>query len=113
MLKTLKNNLFFRVFILTIFPLHVCINKKEGSIINNVSEFPFIKVLNRVAYGYRNFIHYKKRMMIHFKFKAQETNSEKIHFISLKKLIKLVETLPAVSASSVVKVNGCAPHTLI
>ena len=35
-----------------------------------------IKVLNRVAYGYRNFSHYKKRIMIHFKFKAQETKSE-------------------------------------
>ena len=28
-----------------------------------------IKVLNRVAYGYRNFYHYKKRILIHFKFK--------------------------------------------
>ena len=35
-----------------------------------------IKVLNRVAYGYRNFSHYKKRIMIHFKFKAQVTKPE-------------------------------------
>ena len=34
-----------------------------------------IKVLNRVAYGYHNFSHYKKIIMIHFKFKAQEANS--------------------------------------
>jgi len=26
-------------------------------------------VLNRVAYGYRNFSHYKKRIMIHCKLK--------------------------------------------
>jgi len=29
-----------------------------------------IKVLNRVAYGYRNFMNYKKRILIHFKLKA-------------------------------------------
>lgn len=34
-----------------------------------------IKVLNKVAYGYRNFYNYKKRILIHFKFKAIETNS--------------------------------------
>jgi len=34
-----------------------------------------IKVLSKVAYGYRNFYNYKKRIMIHFKFKAIETNS--------------------------------------
>lgn len=34
-----------------------------------------IKVLNRVAYGYRNFSNYKKRIMIHFKFKAEIPNS--------------------------------------
>ncbi|MDY0407903.1 transposase [Virgibacillus soli] len=28
-----------------------------------------IKVLNRVAYGYRNFNHYKNRIRIHFKLK--------------------------------------------
>ena len=33
-----------------------------------------IKVLNRVAYGYRNFSNYKKRIMIHFKFKSVETS---------------------------------------
>src|SRR5699024_7489885 len=34
-----------------------------------------IKVLSKVAYGYRNFYNYKKRIMIHFKFKAIETIS--------------------------------------
>ena len=34
-----------------------------------------IKVLCKVAYGYRNFYHYKQRIMIHFKFRAKETNS--------------------------------------
>lgn len=29
-----------------------------------------IKVLNRVAYGYRNFMNYKKRILVHFKFKS-------------------------------------------
>jgi len=29
-----------------------------------------IKVLNRVAYGYRNFMNYKKRILIHFKLKV-------------------------------------------
>jgi len=33
-----------------------------------------IKVLSRVAYGYRNFYNYKKRILIHFKFKAIEPN---------------------------------------
>lgn len=28
-----------------------------------------IKVLNRIAYGYWNFMNYKKRILIHFKFK--------------------------------------------
>ncbi len=32
-----------------------------------------IKVLNRVAYGYRNFMNYKKRILIHFKFKPVES----------------------------------------
>ena len=34
-----------------------------------------IKVLSKVAYGYRNFYNYKKRIMIHFKFKAVEKHS--------------------------------------
>ncbi|BAM47833.1 hypothetical protein AXY_17010 [Amphibacillus xylanus NBRC 15112] len=34
-----------------------------------------IKVLSKVAYGYQNFYNFKKRMMIHFKFKSIETNS--------------------------------------
>ncbi len=31
-----------------------------------------IKVLNRVAYGYRNFMNYKKRIILHFKLKTTE-----------------------------------------
>lgn len=37
--------------------------KMEG--INNK-----IKVLNRVAYGYRNFHHFKSRILLHFKLRA-------------------------------------------
>src|SRR5699024_12000571 len=29
-----------------------------------------IKVLNRVAYGYRNFYHFKNRIILHFKLKS-------------------------------------------
>ncbi|WP_197536015.1 transposase [Amphibacillus xylanus] len=36
-----------------------------------------IKVLSKVAYGYRNFNNFKKRIMIHFKFKSIETNLSK------------------------------------
>ncbi|WP_081585439.1 transposase [Amphibacillus xylanus] len=36
-----------------------------------------IKLLSKVAYGYRNFYNFKKRIMIHFKFKVIETNSSK------------------------------------
>ena len=36
-----------------------------------------IKVLSKVAYGYRNFYNFKKRIMVHPKFKAIETNSSK------------------------------------
>lgn len=35
-----------------------------------------IKVLNRVAYGYRNFMNFKKRILIHFKFKPVNMNQE-------------------------------------
>ena len=35
----------------------------------------FLKLLCKVAYGYRNFYNYKQRIMIHFKFRAKETNS--------------------------------------
>lgn len=38
-----------------------------------------IKVLNRVAYGYRNFMNYKKRILIHFKFKSVESNLRQPH----------------------------------
>ncbi|WP_081585442.1 transposase [Amphibacillus xylanus] len=36
-----------------------------------------IKVLSKVAYGYQNFYNFKKRIMIHFKYKSIETNSSK------------------------------------
>jgi len=38
-----------------------------------------IKVLNRVAYGYRNFTNYKDRIMLHFKLKSVETTSKTEH----------------------------------
>ena len=36
-----------------------------------------IKVLNRVAYGYRNFMNYKKRIILHFKLKPIDRKSVK------------------------------------
>ncbi|WP_082881221.1 transposase [Lederbergia galactosidilytica] len=33
-----------------------------------------IKVLNRVAYGYRNFLHFKRRIFIHFTFQDIQSN---------------------------------------
>ncbi|WP_208559921.1 ISL3 family transposase, partial [Marinilactibacillus kalidii] len=33
-----------------------------------------IKVLNRVAYGYKNFIHYKNRIILHFNLKTAHSN---------------------------------------
>ena len=36
-----------------------------------------IKILRKVAYGYCNFYNFKKRIMIHFKYKSIETNSSK------------------------------------
>src|SRR5690625_6033426 len=38
-----------------------------------------IKVLNRVAYGYRSFTNFKNRIMLHFKFKLAQTNSKALH----------------------------------
>src|SRR5690625_377969 len=38
-----------------------------------------IKVLNRVAYGYRSFTNFKNRIMLHFKFKPAQTNSKAVH----------------------------------
>ena len=38
-----------------------------------------IKVLNRVAYGYRSFTNFKGRIMLHFKFKPAQTNSKVVH----------------------------------
>lgn len=38
-----------------------------------------IKVLNRVAYGYRNFMNFKNRIMLHFKFKSVETTCKTNH----------------------------------
>ena len=36
-----------------------------------------IKVLNKVAYGYRNFYNYKNRIILHFKFRSIEPNTIK------------------------------------
>ena len=38
-----------------------------------------IKVLNRVAYGYRSFTNFKDRIMLHFKFKPVQTNLKAVH----------------------------------
>ena len=35
-----------------------------------------IKVLNRVAYGYRNFQNYRKRILLHFKLKPSVKKQE-------------------------------------
>ncbi|PXW88318.1 transposase, partial [Streptohalobacillus salinus] len=35
-----------------------------------------IKVLNRVAYGYKNFYNYKYRILIHFKYKAIDSQKK-------------------------------------
>ena len=35
-----------------------------------------IKVLNRVAYGYRNFRNYRKRILLHFKLKPSVKQRE-------------------------------------
>lgn len=35
-----------------------------------------IKVLNRVAYGYRNFMNFKKRILIHFKLQSKELSDK-------------------------------------
>ncbi|MFC0301974.1 transposase, partial [Virgibacillus soli] len=55
--------------------------KKHLPFIENSLSYPYsngrieginnkIKVLNRVAYGYRNFNNFKSRIMLHFKLKA-------------------------------------------
>ncbi|MFC5976342.1 transposase, partial [Carnobacterium antarcticum] len=42
-----------------------------------------IKVLNRVAYGYRNFVNYKNRILLHFNMKPAATKQkEKTLFIA-------------------------------
>ncbi|MFC4389051.1 transposase [Gracilibacillus marinus] len=62
--------------------------RKHAPYIKNSFLYPFsngrieginnkIKVLNRVAYGYRNFYHYKHRILLHFKFKAVEQKQQK------------------------------------
>jgi len=38
-----------------------------------------IKVLNRFAYGYRNFTNYKKRILIHFKLKGIDPKLVKVN----------------------------------
>jgi len=62
--------------------------KKHLPYIRNSFSYPFnngrieginnkMKVLNRVAYVYRNFSNDKKRILIHFKFKSIETSLRK------------------------------------
>src|SRR5690606_11017327 len=57
--------------------------KEHLPYINNSFNYPYnngkieginnkIKVLNRIAYGYRNFNNYKKRIILHFKLKPTE-----------------------------------------
>lgn len=41
-----------------------------------------IKVLNRVAYGYRNFMNYKNRILLHFNQKPQNEQKEKTLFMA-------------------------------
>ena len=38
-----------------------------------------IKILNRIAYGYRNFNNYKNRIILHFKLKPIVQNDKKKH----------------------------------
>lgn len=45
-----------------------------------------IKVLNRVAYGYRNFINFKNRILLHFKFKQIVSPSVKVNNNNTTKL---------------------------
>nr|WP_307725331.1 transposase [Halolactibacillus alkaliphilus] len=45
-----------------------------------------IKVLNRVAYGYRNFTNYKNRILLHFAYKPVEPQK--------KNTLKLMSVLP-------------------
>ncbi len=58
--------------------------KKHFPYIENSFSYPYnngrmeginnkVKVLNLVAYGYRNFMNYKKRILIHFKFNPMES----------------------------------------
>ena len=66
-LKTLKKHI---KYIQNTFTYKYTNGKIEG--INNK-----IKVLNRVAYGYRNFINYKNRIILHFHMKPKKINNEK------------------------------------
>lgn len=58
--------------------------RKHLKMINNTFEYPYnngrieginnkIKVLNRVAYGYRNFLNYKNRIILHFNLNPTKT----------------------------------------
>ncbi|WP_017187829.1 ISL3 family transposase [Alkalibacillus haloalkaliphilus] len=66
-IKTLKKHL---PYIMNSFKYPYNNGRIEG--INNK-----IKVLNRVAYGYRNFQNYKKRILLHFYFKPASINQNK------------------------------------
>ena len=71
-MKTLKNHLYY-IENSFLYPYNN--GRIEG--VNNK-----IKVLNRVAYGYKNFYHFKHRIMLHFKLrpvlKQKETHSQAV-----------------------------------
>lgn len=65
--------------------------KKHLPYIKNTFKFPYnngrieginnkIKILSRISYGYRNFVHYQNRIILHFKFRQiKETHKQKRH----------------------------------
>lgn len=65
--------------------------RKHLPYIKNTFKYPFhngrieginnkIKILSRISYGYKNFVHYKNRILLHFKFKPiKENNKQKRH----------------------------------
>ncbi|WP_371261632.1 transposase [Alkalibacterium sp. 20] len=69
--------------------------RKHLKLINNTFNYPYnngrieginnkIKVLNRVAYGYRNFINYKNRIILHFNLKPTKAKVNKKKKVNTK-----------------------------
>jgi len=67
--------------------------KKHLSFIQHTFTYPFnngrieginnkIKVLNRVSYGYRNFINYKNRIILHFNMKPRKKKKKETHSLA-------------------------------